>query len=156
MSPKLDISMTPDEVWAFLAPPRVGVLSSNGPDGYPHSAAMSYVPEDGALHMWTYAKSAKARNLRRDSRCAFLVEDGELYHELRGVLVRGEVEIDDDPAVVAAVGMGLRDRQKIDETDVVGAPRAPEEVQAQAVKRIALVLRLDRVHSWDHGKIPRR
>jgi hypothetical protein len=156
VSPRLDISMTPEEVWAFLAPPRTGVLSSNGADGYPHSAAMSYVPRDGALHMWTYGKSAKARNLERDPRCAFLVEAGELYHELRGVLIRCEIELTDDPAAVAEIGMGLRARQGIEETDVVGAPRTVEEVEAQAQKRIGLVLRLDRVHSWDHGKIPRR
>jgi hypothetical protein len=28
--------------------------------------------------------------------------------------------------------------------------------EAQARKRIGLVQRLDRVHTWDHGKLPRR
>jgi hypothetical protein len=99
-----------------------------------------------ALLMWTYAKSAKARNLLRDPRCAFVVETGQLDHELRAALGRGAAEI----------GMALRSRQTIDETDVVGAPQTPEEVHAQAQKRVALVLRLDRVHAWHHGKLPRR
>lgn len=148
--------MTPEEVAEFLAPPRIGVLSSNGPDGYPHSVAMAYVPADGAIRMWSYAKAAKTRNLRRDPRCAFLVEDGELYHELRGVLLRGRIEIVEDVDAVAEIGLALRERQRVSEATVVGAPASPEEVRAQAAKRVGLVLRPERVHSWDHGKIPQR
>jgi PPOX class probable F420-dependent enzyme len=153
---RLEIGMTPEEVEEFLAPPRVGVLSSNGPDGYPHSAAMAYVPVGVTIRMWSYAKAAKTRNLRRDPRCAFLVEDGELYHELRGVLLRGRIEIVEDVDAVAEIGLALRERQRVSEATVVGAPASPEEVRAQAAKRVGLVLRPERVHSWDHGKIPQR
>lgn len=153
---RLEIGMAPEEVEEFLAPPRIGVLSSNGPDGYPHSVAMAYVPVDGTIRMWSYAKAVKVRNLRRDPRCAFLVEDGELYHELRGVLLRGPVEIVEDVDAVAEIGLALRDRQRIAEARVVGAPTTPEEVRAQAAKRVGLVLRPERIHSWDHGKIPLR
>ena len=45
------------------------------------------------LHMWVYGKSQKAVNVRRNPRASVLVESGEPYQDLRGVLVRGDARI---------------------------------------------------------------
>ena len=145
--------MTPAEVDEFLNAPRTGVLSTIAKDGGPHSAGMWFVARDGALEMWTYAKSQKAVNLRRDSRAAFLVEHGENYGDLRGVLVRGRVELVTDFDSIVGIGRALyarytepRTGRPVDEGPIV-------EIERQASKRIGLVLPLVDVASWDHSRL---
>ena len=45
-----------------------------------------YVPRDGEIWIWTYAKSQKVRNLERDPRATLLIETGHEYAELQGVI----------------------------------------------------------------------
>ena len=52
-----------------------------------------YVPRDGEIWIYTYAKSQKVRNLERDPRATLLVETGHEYGELRGVEIEAEAEI---------------------------------------------------------------
>ncbi len=93
------VAMTDDEAIELLAVGRKVQLATNGPDGYPHLVTMYYVLIDGLITFWTYRKSQKALNLERDPRISCLVEDGEEYFDLRGVLVQGTVRRIEDPAV---------------------------------------------------------
>ena len=77
------IRMTDGEVAEFLAGERTLQLASIGPDGAPHLVPMFFGLIDGRIAMWTYAKSQKAANLRRDPRLTCLVETGSQYGELR-------------------------------------------------------------------------
>ena len=155
MSPRADVSMTADEVRAFLSEPRNAVLSTLDRHGAPHAAAMWFVPAEDELRMWTYAKSQKAVNLRRDPRCSLLVEEGLAYNELRGLLVKGEVRFIEDYGSVVEIGRSLFARYGA----VGGAPRGELDegivavIEAQARKRVGLVLPLERVASWDHRKL---
>lgn len=147
--------MTADEVRAFLSEPRNAILSTLDRHGAPHAAAMWFVPHEGELRMWTYAKSQKAVNLRRDPRCALLMEEGLAYNELRGLLVKGEVGFVEDYASVVEIGRSLFARYGA----VGGAPRGELDeaivaiIEAQARKRVGLILSLDRVASWDHRRL---
>jgi nitroimidazol reductase NimA-like FMN-containing flavoprotein (pyridoxamine 5'-phosphate oxidase superfamily) len=145
--------MTPDEVAAFLAEPRTAALTTLGADGWPHSAGMWFAPVDDELHMWTYAKSQKAANAQRDKRCSFLAEEGVGYSELRGVLVRGRLQIVRDEEAIATIGGLLYDRYTLPSTGVPLADGPVVEIRRQASKRIGLVLPMDRIASWDHSKI---
>ena len=145
--------MTPAEVADFLRAPRTGVLSTIAKDGGPHSAGMWFAPRDGALEMWTYAKSQKAVNLRRDARAAFLVEAGENYGDLRGVLARGRIELVTDFDAIVAIGRALYRRYTEPRTGVAVEDGPLVEIERQAHKRIGLVLPLVDVASWDHSKL---
>src|SRR5688572_29640071 len=101
--PRRDVSMSRDEIAAFLEPARVGVLATIGSDGRPHLSAMWFVPVEDELHMWTYAKSQKALNACRDPRATLLVEEGGRYNELKGISVSGDVVVTDDFDRVCAV-----------------------------------------------------
>jgi PPOX class probable F420-dependent enzyme len=144
--------MSPDAVERFLTEPNPGVLTTLGASGWPHSAGMWFHLEDGALHMWTYAKSQKTMNARRDPRVALLVESGEPYRDLRGVLVRGRVSVTSDVDLVARVGARLYERYVLPRTGVELADGPHVEIERQAAKRVALILPLERVVSWDHSK----
>lgn len=153
MSPRVDVSMAPDEIAAFLAEPRTAVLSSLDKDGAPHSAAMWFFVSGPEIQMWTYGKSQKAVNLRRDPRCAFLAEEGLAYDELRGVLVKGDATLIEDLDDVRAIGIALYDRYTKPVTGIEAAAGPIAEIERQAAKRIGISVPLVDVASWDHSKI---
>src|SRR3989475_11200352 len=104
MQRRLTIALTPEEQRRFLEESHTIILTSNDRQGYPHSVAMWYVADpDGTVVMTTFAKSQKAVNLRRDPRCALLVESGRTYPELKGLLIRGRATLDGDVAHVLDV-----------------------------------------------------
>ena len=154
MSPRRDVAMTADEIRTFLAPPRTGVLSSLGKDGFPHSVAMWFVPdiEGGEVRMWAYRKSQKVVNLQRDPRCALMVEEGMGYSELKGILVRGRARVIDDPDEIFEIGRRLYEIYTLPATGIP-SEAAEEELRRQAGKRNGIVLPLERVASWDHSKL---
>ena len=56
------------------------------------------------LWAWTYAASQKVRNLERDRRATLQVEAGELYQELRGVMLECDVSVHRDVEIVKRSG----------------------------------------------------
>jgi PPOX class probable F420-dependent enzyme len=153
VSPRRDVSMSPEEISAFLATPRTAVLSSLGKDGSPHAAGMWFAADEREIRMWTYRKSQKAVNLERDPRCAFLVEEGMAYSELRGVLVKGSVQLVGDLDDIVAIGRELYERYTLPATGVQAEQGPIVEIERQAAKRVGLALPLEDVASWNHSKL---
>jgi PPOX class probable F420-dependent enzyme len=141
------ISLSDDELRAYLAERKVVTCATIGPNGRPHLMPLWYAAEGTTLRGWTYAKSQKAKNLERDPHATLQVEDGEQYHELRGVMMECDVAIERDPEVVAGFGMALFER--------FGAmgPDVRAMVEGQAPKRIGLTFTPTRIVSWDHRKL---
>jgi PPOX class probable F420-dependent enzyme len=139
--------MDEDEVLAFLAEQLIVTVASLGPRGRPHLMPLWYVVREGSLWGWTYAKSQKAVNLRRDPRATLQVEDGGRdYGELRGVMIEADAVVHDDVDTVAGVGAELLSRYS-------GGEVGREVVMAQAPKRVALEFRESRRVTWDHRKL---
>jgi PPOX class probable F420-dependent enzyme len=148
--------MSREEVMSFLDEPRNAVLSTLGGDGMPHAAAMWFVASDDEVRMWTYAKSQKAVNLRRDPRCALLAEEGLAYDELRGVLIRGRARLIEDFDDISAIGVALYDRYSKPRTGMEVEEGPILEIERQAAKRVGVSLALADVASWDHRKLGNR
>jgi PPOX class probable F420-dependent enzyme len=140
--------MTDEEVRGFLAEKMVMQCATNGPRGVPHMVALWFVGDQAALRSWTYAKSQKARNLERDPRATLGLEDGVQYHELRGVMLECDVQLERDPARVERFGLELFARYAGDLTDEIRAM-----VATQAQKRVGLTFVPTRTVSWDHRKL---
>lgn len=151
MSRREQIRLSDEEVAAFLDEQRTIVLCSNGSRGHPHPAPMWFVVDDGgAILMTTYAKSVKVGHIEADPRVSLLVESGEAYHELKGVVLYGEAAIEDDTDVVAAALGRVSQRY----TDGRADPQELAEVlRPQAEKRVRLRVSPQRVVSWDHAKL---
>jgi PPOX class probable F420-dependent enzyme len=143
------IQMTKPEWRAFLAEERTAVLASTSPNGFPHLAAMWYLPKDDGMLMWTYAKSQKALNLRRDPRTSALIEAGERYDELRGVLIQGEARIIDEYDAVLDAGIELHARYSGNSD----GDQPQDALRREAGKRLLIRLPYERVISWDHRKL---
>src|SRR6476660_6856099 len=107
MSRRSQITMSDDEVAAFLDEQRTVICATNGRDGWPHLMPLWYVVRDGELWAWTYAKSQKVRNLERDGRATLQVETGEEYQELRGEMLKCDVELVRDAGEVAELGLEI-------------------------------------------------
>lgn len=153
MSPRSDVYMSATEVAAFLSEPRTAVLSTLERDGSPHAAAMWFVPGDDEILMWTYAKSQKAVNLRRDPRCALHVEDGLAYNELRGVLIQGTARLVEDFGAIVDIGKALYDRYTLPATGLPIDQGPIVEIERQAGKRVGVAVPMERVATWDHRKL---
>jgi PPOX class probable F420-dependent enzyme len=141
--------MTDDELRSFLAEQKIVSIATIGPNGRPHLVSLWYVPEGTELRGWTYAKSQKAKNLERDPRATLQVEDGVQYHELRGVMLECDVEVERDPAKVEEYGTALFERYGRGEL----APEVREMVRKQAQKRVGLTFTPTRIVTWDHRKL---
>lgn len=147
--------MSSEDALAFLQEPHAGVLSTIGPGGFPHSVGIYFavvMRTSLELHMWVYGKSQKARNVERDPRASVLVEKGEPYVDLRGVLARGHAHVERDPAAVFDLGQKIYERYFFPRTGIALADGPIDNVQRQSAKRVNLVLVVDRVASWDHGR----
>jgi PPOX class probable F420-dependent enzyme len=142
------ITMTDDEVAAFVESSRTATMATIGPDGRPHLVAMWFGVIDGQIWFETKAKSQKAQNLRRDGRLTCLIEDGLTYDTLRGVSLEGQGAIVDDPDALWRVGVNVWERYTGPYTE-----EARPMVEAMLAKRIAVRLDVARVRSWDHRKL---
>ena len=145
---RAQITMTDDEVAAFVDQSRTATMATIGPTGTPHLVAMWFAVVDGQIWFETKAKSQKAQNLRRDDRLTFMVEDGLTYDTLRGVSMEGRAVIVDDPDALWRVGISVWERYTGPYTD-----EAKPLVEFMLHKRVAVRLDVERVRSWDHRKL---
>jgi PPOX class probable F420-dependent enzyme len=153
MSRRSEIQLSPDEQRELIDSERIVVVSSLSRRGWPHSMPLWYVPRDGEIWIYTYAKSQKVRNLERDPRATLLIETGHEYGELRGVEIEAEADIHRDIDTVFAMAKDLTVRYaggaQVDDA-------AAEALRAQAQKRVAIRFEPKRVATWDHRKLAGR
>jgi len=148
MNRRNQIRMNDEEIRAFLEEQRKLQVATIDHDGWPHLVAMWYVLINDEVVFWTYARSQKAINLRRDPRLSCLVEAGERYEELRGVQIKGQAAINDDRAAVQRIGEAIWERY----TGPLNE-NTRQMVTAQAAKRVVIFVKPVEVVSWDHRKL---
>lgn len=139
-----DIRLTPDEQNAFLREQRKCALATLDNNGFPHIVAMNFIYRDGAFYMTSYGKAQKVLNARRDPKVAVMVETGDAYGELKGVMARGDCVIIDDPDRVGEVFAWM------------GAARStarPSGAAQSMPKRVVMKIVPRRIVSWDHAKL---
>ncbi|AEA25537.1 pyridoxamine 5'-phosphate oxidase-related FMN-binding protein [Pseudonocardia dioxanivorans CB1190] len=141
------IAMTPDEIDAFLAEQRTCRVATNGTNG-PHATPLWYAWHDGALWLTSLSRSQRWTDLMADPRIAAVVDAGHDYNELRGVELRGRVEV---------VGEAPRTGEPCPELD------GPEQLMADRYhggvihhdgRHAWLRLRPEKITSWDFRKLP--
>ncbi len=142
------ITMTFEEVDAFVHERRPMTMCTLNHDGSIHAVAMWYGFVDGCVAIETKAKSQKAVNLRRDPRVTCMFEDGDAYEELRGVEFVGTAELVDDPEKMLELGISVFERYYGTYNDEMRP-----FVETMLHKRIVAKVNVDRVVSWDHRKL---
>ena len=149
MSRRDQIRMTDDEMESFLAEARTLQVASINADGTPHLVPMWFARHGDHLAFWTYGKSQKIVNLRRDPRITVMAEAGKQYEELRGVSISGRARLVDDLDEVLRFGEAIYERYWGPITD--DAIRMG--VRAMGAKRVLVVVEPEKTVSWDHSKL---
>ena len=145
------IRMSEAEVRALLEECHSLQVATLNRDGSPHLTTLWFAVVDGAIVFETFTKSQKVRNLERDPRIAVLVEAGAHYGELRGVSINAKAELVKDPEQVHGLAFQVMRRHN---------PGVPDDqlralARQMARKRTAVVVRPEKVVSWDHRKLGR-
>jgi PPOX class probable F420-dependent enzyme len=140
------IRLSPDEQAAFFRERKKAALATIDKDGFPHVVAMNYFARDGAFYMTSYGKAQKVVNIRRNPKVALMMEAGDEYAELRGVMIRGRCEILEDEASVRAA-FETRAAAQANPSPVQPGARA------SAPKRVVLKIVPEKIVSWDHRKL---
>lgn len=152
MSRRNQIIMTNEELAAYLRKSRTMVLVSNGKDGYPHPMPMWFAADDdGVISMSTFRRSQKVKNLESNNKVSLLVESGDKYQDLKGVVIYSQVEIIDDldttTQVMSQVALQRGDITAGQEDE------AMKGMSRSAEKRVTLRFVPEKIVSWDHSKL---
>ena len=107
---------------------------------------------DGELCFWTFAKSQKIANLRRDAKMTGLVESGDdLQRAAAGSSCVGMGRIIEDEAKVLEIGKAVA--VKYNGPNAISEAALPF-IEAQARKRARRrAFEIERAVSWDHTKL---
>lgn len=89
---ELDISMTAEEIDAFLREQRTVRLATADPEGVPHVVPLWFVWHEGALYLNSTLGNVTVENMLAGGAASGVVDSGEAYDELRGVTITAEVE----------------------------------------------------------------
>jgi PPOX class probable F420-dependent enzyme len=152
-----NITMSPEEIRDFLAGPRTMNIATIGPNGRPHLVAMWYGFTGGANYLtgqvcfWTFGKAQKILNLQRNPAISALVEDGTPdYSKLRGVELEGTGRIITDFDEIVQIALSTSSRYG---GGGIVTPEARGFIEAQARKRVGVVIDVEKVVTWDHTKL---
>ena len=146
------IRMTDDEIRDYLALEKTLIIVSNGRDGYPHPMPMWFHADaEGCLYCTTFGKSQKVVNWRRDPKATLMVESGEDYAELKGVMIQARTEIIEDVEAVKDTLVDINAKGRA--LDDAGRAKLRDAVGGTAAKRVVLKFHPQKRVSWDHAKL---
>ena len=151
-----DITMNNTEIESFLSEgARVLQLATLDRSGAPHQAPMWFTMDDSRIVFRSFTKSQKIVNLMRDPRLSVLVEAGDAYAELRGVMIQGTATLVTDPAYVLKIYGRLAARYPMvgDEPVEVDEEALENAFGRFASKNTAVIVEPTRTASWDHTKL---
>ena len=145
MTKKLDLSLSEAELEDFLASERTVRVASVDADRRPHVVPLWFVWLEGAMYLNSTLGNVTVENLLHGSGlAAAVVDDGQTYDVLRGVVLRGRVSLaNDDPRVPRA-------RQAWSDKYLAGNP-VPYD---RWLNRVWMRLDPGEISSWDFRKIP--
>ena len=143
------IRMDAGEVLAFIDEQKSLQVACIGDDGWPHLTTLWFAIVDSCLAFGTYSRSQKIMNLRRNPRISVLLEDGLIYEELRGVMIKGRAVLVDEPDSVQRYARAIMERNQPD----VDVEHLDEVARHWAAKRTVVVVEPDETVSWDHTKL---
>ncbi|NNF65288.1 MAG: hypothetical protein HKN07_13655 [Acidimicrobiia bacterium] len=150
-----DITMNEVEIAEFLESARTLQVGTLDARGWPHLAPMWFVVDGGHIVFRSFSKSQKIVNLERDSRITVLLETGNRYEELRGVMIQGRGRlVRDRNEVLRIYGLVAARYALVGETTTVLEGDALEAAFGRyADKNTAVIVEPERTITWDHTKL---
>jgi PPOX class probable F420-dependent enzyme len=143
------IRMTDDEMWKFIEEQKSLQVATLGKDGMPHLTTLWFAIVDKEIVFETFSKSQKVLNLKRDDRISVLLEDGVEYSKLRGVSIQGRAHLEHEADKVHPYALAVMRRNQPE----IPEDKLDEAARMLASKRSAVIIKPERIISWDHNKL---
>ena len=90
--------LTLQEAHEFLdSKPGWIVLTTVGPDGFPHSVPLGYFRLGDEILMGVRANTLKLRNIRHNPKVSLVLETGATRADIKGLMVQGTATVHTDP-----------------------------------------------------------
>ncbi len=140
----------------YLENQRTLILSTTKKDGAPVAHALWFVYCDGAVYFNIQAKSFKYKNIQRDNRVSCLVESGERYLDLKGVMIQGHCTPVTDPAEQERHEAARQEKNGRMGDGMTGMPEWFHSNRQQRLNRndrVLLKVPLEKVTTWDFSKV---
>ncbi len=143
------IRMTDEEMRHFIEEQKSLQVSCMGPDGWPHLTTLWFAVVDQKIVFETYTRSQKILNLQRNPNITVLLEDGLVYEELRGVMIKGNAILESEPEDVEKYAKAVMLRNQPE----YGEELLSEAAKQMSFKRTAVIIEPHEVITWDHTKL---
>src|SRR5487761_491194 len=145
------LPMTRGEEWSFIKSHYTMILSTLDAYGFPHAAPVWYAVIDDKIYFRAQPYKKKVRNILKRPQVCGVIEDGEKYTQLRGVMIQGLAKVVDNEksrrkqvfSMLAEKYAHLRDTVKM-----------PKEWQEKYGREHRVVIELTPMNfvSWDNRK----
>jgi PPOX class probable F420-dependent enzyme len=145
------IPMSSSEAWAFVKNHHTMMLSTLDSFGFPHSSPVWYVVIDGKLYFRAQAYKKKVRNILRRPQVCVVVSDGEIYTELRGVMIQGLAKIVDHDRAKRKQVFAMLAEKYATRRDTGRMPRTWQEKYGKE-HRVVVEISPTNLVSWDNRK----
>jgi PPOX class probable F420-dependent enzyme len=143
--------MTKSEAWSFLKLHYKMILCTLDPAGFPHATPVWYTVIGDKIYFRAQPYKKKIGNILNRPQVAAVVEDGDKYTELRGLMIRGLAKIvDTDKVLREQVFAMLAEKYKhFRDTD-----KFPKNWQEKFGREHRVVVQLTptNIVSWDNRK----
>ena len=138
--------LTQQEAQEFLdSKPGWIMLSTVGPDGYPHTVPLGYFRLGDEILMGVRGGTKKLRNIQANSKVSLLLESGGTRNDIKGLMIQGTATLHTDPTETLHYAREAAKLRGVPESEL------PTEGRKDAVY-IRVVP--ERLHSWDYSPDP--
>jgi nitroimidazol reductase NimA-like FMN-containing flavoprotein (pyridoxamine 5'-phosphate oxidase superfamily) len=143
--------MSDSEAWSFVQEHYKMILSTVDSFGFPHSAPVWYVVLGTKIYFRAQPYKKKITNILRKPEACAVVEDGEKYTELRGVMIQGLARVvDTDKALRRKVFELLAEKYK-ERRDTERFPKLWQNTFGKE-HRVVVEFKPTKMVSWDNRK----
>jgi nitroimidazol reductase NimA-like FMN-containing flavoprotein (pyridoxamine 5'-phosphate oxidase superfamily) len=143
--------MTRSEAWLFVREHYKMVLCTLDSFGFPHAAPVWYVVIGNKIYFRAQPYKKKISNILKKPQVAGVVEDGDKYTELRGVMIQGLTKIVDGDKILRKQVFSLLAEKYSDLRDTEKFPEKWQEKYGRE-HRVVVELTPTNVVSWDNRK----
>ena len=118
------------------------ILSTVGPDGYPHTVPLGYFRLGEEILMGVRGKTRKLRNIQANPKVSLLLESGDTRQEIKGLMIQGTATLHTDPKETLYYARAAATQRGVPESELPTEPR-----------RDAVYIRVvpERIRSWDYS-----
>lgn len=145
------VPMSREEVWRFLASQRRVYLGFTLDTGYPHVTPIWFVLLGRKLYMRAQDYKVKVGLAAKGKACV-VIDEGDRYRELRGVVMWGKTRLLSERDLVARVTRSFVAKYSERQWKAREMPQAWVKARRRE-KRAFIEFVPQKIDSWDNGKV---